>query len=146
MSGAYRVDPDAEPWDSILLGPDEFACRLGEPEDRTWGRDGREAVERLNAQHAELTTLRARLAEVERVLAEVRPVVDRATPGEWFATAYEHLPPGYGWTIGAPVGAVGDIDTPSTACTPEECGANAEAIVASVNAVRALFAAMEDRP
>lgn len=43
-----------------LVGP-EFLCVLTEPEDRTWGRDGRRVVCRLNQQHEAIAILRADL-------------------------------------------------------------------------------------
>ena len=42
----------------MLVGPDGFACLLTEPEDRTWWRDGKTVVERLNEQYAEIERLR----------------------------------------------------------------------------------------
>ena len=47
----------------VLVGPDGFECMLGEPEDRMWCRDGKQAVERLNDQHAEIVRLRSILGE-----------------------------------------------------------------------------------
>jgi hypothetical protein len=47
-----------------LTGPDGFECVLGEPEDRTWSRDGRDAVVRLNAQHKRIAALEAGLRNV----------------------------------------------------------------------------------
>ena len=47
----------------VLVGPDDFECILGEPEDRTWGRDGKRSVARLNAQHVEIERLREVLEE-----------------------------------------------------------------------------------
>ena len=32
----------------LLIGPEGFQCFLGEPEDRTWWRDGKEVVAKLN--------------------------------------------------------------------------------------------------
>ena len=68
----YRLDPYAKPrpvieWDEtydMLRGPDGFECLLTEPEDRTWFRDGRNVVAKLNEQHAEIERLRKALAEV----------------------------------------------------------------------------------
>jgi hypothetical protein len=42
----------------ILVGPEDFECILGEPEDCSWYRAGSEAMVRLNEQHAELESLR----------------------------------------------------------------------------------------
>lgn len=39
----------------LLVGPDGFTCFLGEPEDRTWGRDARRVVDELNRLYALLT-------------------------------------------------------------------------------------------
>lgn len=47
-------DPHACEEYSRLVGPNGFECILGEPEDRTWSRDGRDVVERLNRLHHEL--------------------------------------------------------------------------------------------
>lgn len=45
---------------NVLLDPDgQVLCVLGEPEDRSWWRDGREAVDELNRLHGELVQLRA---------------------------------------------------------------------------------------
>ncbi len=62
MSDAYQVDDGADDF-CMLHGPDDFCCRLGEPEDRIWIRDGREAVDRLNEQHAEIERLTGCLAK-----------------------------------------------------------------------------------
>lgn len=32
----------------LLVGPNGFECFLGEPEDRTWSRDGYDVVKELN--------------------------------------------------------------------------------------------------
>ena len=58
---AYFYDRDAEMdeyWGKTLLGPDDFECLLGEPEDATWFRDGVPAMNRLNEQHVEILRLR----------------------------------------------------------------------------------------
>ena len=49
-----RMDESYE----VLHGPDGFECMITEPEDRTFGRDLKDAVKRLNEQHAELVRLR----------------------------------------------------------------------------------------
>ena len=75
---AYRRVPSGDfcEYYDMLVGPDGFECLLTEPEDRNWHRDGRVVIDRLNAQHAELTALRA---EVERLREERRwiPVEER---------------------------------------------------------------------
>jgi hypothetical protein len=53
----------------VLVGPDGFECMLGEREDRTWCRDGRQAVDRLNSQHREIERLRDALNRAERLLS-----------------------------------------------------------------------------
>lgn len=58
INPAYHVrDDDDEAWGSMLLGPDGWECQLGEPEDSNWCRDGRDAVDRLNAQHERIVAL-----------------------------------------------------------------------------------------
>ncbi len=42
-----------------LNGPDGWYAHLGEPEDRSWWRDGSDAVDRLNELHADLGAMRA---------------------------------------------------------------------------------------
>jgi hypothetical protein len=32
----------------LLMGPNGFECRLGEPEDRTWYRDASDVIDELN--------------------------------------------------------------------------------------------------
>ncbi len=55
MTEAYHIATDKEaeelgidPDYDLLVGPDGFKCFLGEPEDRTWYRDGSKVVEELN--------------------------------------------------------------------------------------------------
>ena len=80
---AYRHVPSGDfcEYYDMLVGPDGFECLLTEPEDRNWYRDGRVVIDRLNAQHAELTALRA---EVERLREERRwiPVEERLPDDE----------------------------------------------------------------
>ena len=46
---SYYVDDSDDSDDcSVLLGPGNFRCTLGEPEDRTWYRDGSKVVDELN--------------------------------------------------------------------------------------------------
>jgi hypothetical protein len=54
---------NGEHFGKLLLGPDEFECLLGEPEDCGWLRDGRDAVARLNEQDAEIKRLKNELLE-----------------------------------------------------------------------------------
>lgn len=73
---AYSVvDEIDEAWGSLLRGPDDFECRLGEPEDCNWLRDGAEAVKRLNAQHRDLAARDARIAALESALTEEAEVL-----------------------------------------------------------------------
>jgi len=67
----YRVATDEEaaarglnPDLCVLVGPGGFCCYLGEPEDRTWYRDARPAVDELNRLHEELDKLRSALLRV----------------------------------------------------------------------------------
>jgi hypothetical protein len=69
MADAYRVDYLDGDYKGTLIGPDGFECYLGEPEDCSWGRDGSDAVQRLNQQHREIERLREAL---ERLLAAPR--------------------------------------------------------------------------
>ncbi len=52
---------------TVLLGPDKFACMLGEPEDRSWCRDASLAVDRLNEQHSEIVKMREALEKLARL-------------------------------------------------------------------------------
>ncbi len=65
----YRIDtgPDDDDF-CTLVGPAAFVCRLGEPEDRSWLRDGSEAVARLNEQHRDLDRARAEIARLRDCL------------------------------------------------------------------------------
>jgi len=67
VSDAYHVERDPTYCEdySLLRGPDGFECLLTEPEDRSWYRDGREAIKRLNEQHETIATLRRELAEAK---------------------------------------------------------------------------------
>lgn len=70
VAPAYRVLSEKEKNErgygeyESLVGPDNFECFLGEPEDRSWYRDASAAVGRLNKQHAELLELRAEIARL----------------------------------------------------------------------------------
>lgn len=73
---AYRVLTNDEveslnydPYYEVLIGPDGFECVLGEPEDRYWRRDGKDAVKRLNEQHEELERLRDLLSRISATVA-----------------------------------------------------------------------------
>jgi hypothetical protein len=73
VSDAYHIDHDEKDFDDVdvLVGPDGFQCVLGEPEDRSWLRDGRDAVARLNQQHETIATLRRELAEARAEIDEI---------------------------------------------------------------------------
>lgn len=60
----YFRDRDDDRLAAVLVGPDGWECQLGEPEDCNWSRDGRDAMDRLNAQHA-------RIADLETLAAEL---------------------------------------------------------------------------
>lgn len=47
----YKIVEHSDLSYSMLVGPGDFKCCLGEPEDCTWYRDGSEAVVRLNELH-----------------------------------------------------------------------------------------------
>lgn len=49
---------------SILLGANGFLCVLGETEDRTWERDGRNVVDELNRLYQENQELKEKLANL----------------------------------------------------------------------------------
>ena len=67
----YRiVDDENNDWDEtydMLRGPDGFECLLTEPEDRSWHRDGRIVVQRLNEQRAEIERLRAEREQLQHL-------------------------------------------------------------------------------
>lgn len=52
----YYTDYEQDGWP--LIGPNGFSCVLGEPEDRTWGRDGSDVVDELNRLLAALVALK----------------------------------------------------------------------------------------
>ena len=56
-------DNDYPAYAMQLMGPDGWECVLGEPEDKSWLRDGLPVVEKLNEQAAEIAALRELLAE-----------------------------------------------------------------------------------
>jgi hypothetical protein len=60
----YKSETDDKNGYDTLYGPDGFECTLTEPEDRTWGRDGKDVVEKLNAQHESLQKTRKTIEEV----------------------------------------------------------------------------------
>ena len=67
----YHVEVDHEDYAddySILVGPDGWACMLGEPEDCTWQRDGSKAVQKLNEQHDEIIRLRNDISELQELI------------------------------------------------------------------------------
>lgn len=47
---AYHVATEGDEF-NVLIGPNGFRCELGEPEDRTWVRDGSDVVDELNRLH-----------------------------------------------------------------------------------------------
>ena len=53
--------PDVAPEYSVLAGPGDFQGILGEPEDATWRRDGRDTVTRLNDLNTTILNLLALL-------------------------------------------------------------------------------------
>lgn len=73
----HRVDPFlkgqqidwCETYD-MLVGPDNFECLLTEPEDRTWWRDGRTVVNKLNEQHAAIIKLTEERDALSHVIIE----------------------------------------------------------------------------
>ena len=67
---AYYAEQNEDGGYSFLRGPDGFGCCLGEPEDCTWYRDGKPAVERLNQQHEALTACSLRYASLLAVLRQ----------------------------------------------------------------------------
>ena len=62
---AYKIEETDydDMYGKILVGPDNFECCLGEPEDASWFRDGNGAMVRLNEQHEELELLRGILTK-----------------------------------------------------------------------------------
>ena len=73
----YRAeDGDWCEYYDMLKGPDDFECLLTEPEDRTWLRDGRDVVTRLNEQHDEIVRLRSGLEMAWVIIAN-------ASGGDW---------------------------------------------------------------
>jgi hypothetical protein len=84
----YRVaTPDemiARDWaaddvQTLLIGPGNFECCLGEPEDRTWDRDGSDVVSELNTQ---LTMLKACKIAMRLVIGTVNDVPWREVEGD----------------------------------------------------------------
>lgn len=57
----FWVDYDGDSSISILRGPDNFECCLTDIEDRTWGRDGKGAVDLLNKLYKENKSLKDKL-------------------------------------------------------------------------------------
>jgi len=86
---AFYGDPDFPECDEdyeVLLGPESFECILTEPEDRTWNRDGRKAVDRLNEQHRCIAAL---VGERDRFQAAYELRVAEAEDNIWRANAAE---------------------------------------------------------
>ena len=73
----YDYDPDhyVSPG-SILLGPGGFECVLGEPEDRSWYRDGKEAVAKLNEQYDKITELEELIELLDNHIMDVVELLD----------------------------------------------------------------------
>jgi hypothetical protein len=70
MEGPYKVEDEPSIWEvgRSLIGPDGFSCYLGEPEDRTWFRDGRDAVDELNR-------LASRVEQLKQAFANARDTI-----------------------------------------------------------------------
>lgn len=67
---AYYIDKDDPNFSedySILKGPNDFCCMLGEPEDSNWYRDGSGAVIELNRLKAENTKLKNLIRNALRI-------------------------------------------------------------------------------
>lgn len=75
---AYYIEPKADDdawgdhYGKVLLGPDDFACRLGEPEDCTWYRDGSEAMHRLNEQHGTIKKLKQEIEDQKETIKDLK--------------------------------------------------------------------------
>ncbi len=71
----YIIDQDDPNFDedySILKGPNDFCCMLGEPEDSNWYRDGYKAVIELNRLQAENTKLKKKNDYLASVMQDIR--------------------------------------------------------------------------
>lgn len=64
-----------------LAGPAGFSCTLTEPEDRTWGRDLRPVVARLNEFHFEVEQLMADRERLRKALIQASGWMERAQAG-----------------------------------------------------------------
>lgn len=64
-NSAYHVLPQEDQYET-LVGPGGFECDLGEPEDRSFHRDLKPVVKKLNEQHDRIEFLRAALAKHPR--------------------------------------------------------------------------------
>lgn len=63
---AYYRDTVPEDHDDtyeLLRGPNGFECLLTEPEDRTWGRDGKPVIAELNRLHSLLVKACVEIAD-----------------------------------------------------------------------------------
>lgn len=80
---AYHVADEAELKDlgfaypdewhgKVLVGPNDWYCTLGEPEDCSWYRDGSEVVKELNDLHALVEELKERVLRLEEQKVEDR--------------------------------------------------------------------------
>lgn len=61
---ALSYDPRYTDAMATLVGPDDWHCVLGEPEDRIWCRDGQAVIDHLNQLDEEVRRLRAALVEI----------------------------------------------------------------------------------
>lgn len=59
----------------VLIGPNNFECILGEPEDANWYRDGYRVVLELNRLHAEVIELQEQRDILEETLKEIPPEI-----------------------------------------------------------------------
>lgn len=74
---AYRALPQEDQYET-LVGPGDFECELGEPEDRTLFRDLKPLVDRLNEQHEQIVAMRQPRPEVVCVVGSTRFVDEHA--------------------------------------------------------------------
>ena len=127
-SPAYSApaEDDRGDWFTTLHGPGDFVCRLGEPEDRNWCRDGSDVIERLNALHSLAVDM---LAEVQRLTDE------NAGYRNQFAEANEN----------APRALVDALDSLTRAVVRAETAEAAhDALLAEVQAARAEAVALRE--
>lgn len=107
---------------SVLNGPDGFVCVLGEPEDRTWTRDGADVVARLETLEFEIDRLSALLRRV----INVEPFLGKDIPEKLRGDILAALSP-------APESQVGGADSTQTRggevskTTPSRAGTTGQA-------------------